>query len=407
VRTGAFLACLLAIGIHLWENHYGAVAWTLLVLQFGIYPHLVYLRAKHSEQPVQAELDNLLIDSTLLGVWSGGLGFPLWISYALMSSSMLNAVMNRGGRGTLIAVGCTVAGAALGMAIVEFSFTPGTSPLVTALCFFGSLGYAGAVGRIVYRINRRLARTRDELRESEARYRLITENAADLVALVDQQGRWHYASPSYGRMMEPGELEAGTDAFRRLHPDDAETLRTAVIRAAATGKPRELPLRLVDREGRIRQLKTRLQPVDDKVILVSQDVTELRASEEKLLLAAHALEGMTEAILITAADGTVLTVNRAFCDITGYSRDDVLGQPERAVRSGLQPADFYDELYGTVAREGYWSGTTWSRRKNGSVYREWRSVRAVRDEAGKVTHYVMVFYEVGVSGPPRENSLRA
>jgi PAS domain S-box-containing protein len=224
---------------------------------------------------------------------------------------MLNAVMNRGGRGTLVAVGCTVAGAVLGMAIVEFSFTPGTSPLVTGLCFFGSLAYAGAVGRIVYRINRRLARARDELRQSEARYRLITENAADLVALVDQQGRWHYASPSYGRMMAPGELEAGTDAFRRLHPDDAETMRTAVIRAAATGKPRELAPRLVDRDGRIRQLKTRLQPVDDKVILVSQDVTELRASEEKLLLAAHALEGMTEAILITAADGTGRVLRRA------------------------------------------------------------------------------------------------
>jgi PAS domain S-box-containing protein len=407
VRTGAFLACLLAIGIHLWQNHYGTVAWTLLVLQFAIYPHLLYLRAKSSAHPVQAELDNLLLDSTLLGVWSGGLGFPLWITYALISSSMLNAVMNRGGRGMLAALGCAVAGAALGMATVEFSYTPDTSPLVTALCFFGSLAYAGAVGRIVYRINRRLARTRDDLRASEARYRLITENAADLVALVDQHGRWHYASPSYSRIMEPAELELGTDAFRRLHPDDAETVRTAVIRASATAKPRELALRLVDREGRIRQLKTRLQPVDDKVILVSQDVTELRASEEKLLLAAHALEGMTEAILITAADGTVLTVNRAFTDITGYSRDDVLGQPERAVRSGLQPADFYDDLYATVAREGYWSGTTWSRRKNGSVYREWRSVRAVHDEAGKVTHYVMVFYEVGVSGPPVESSLRA
>ena len=181
----------------------------------------------------------------------------------------------------------------------------------------------------------------------------------------------------------------------------------AGLRASATGKPRELALRLVDRDGRMRQLKTRLQPVDGKVVLVSQDVTELRESEEKLLLAAHALEGMTEAIMITAADGTVLTVNRAFCQITGYAREEVLGQSERSVRSGLQPADFYDELYAAVAREGYWSGTTWSRRKNGSVYREWRSVRAVRDEAGKVTHYVMVFYEVGASGPPIESSLRA
>jgi PAS domain S-box-containing protein len=356
---------------------------------------------------VQAELDNLLLDSLLIGVWCGMLGFPLWITYAMASASMLNAMVNRASRGALVSIACTVAGAALGVAIDEFDYRPETSELVTALCFFGSLAYAGAVGRIVHSQNRRLVQARDEVRASEARYRLIAENAADLIALVDQHGRWHYASPSYSRMLEASDLDAGADAYRRLHPDDADTLRTAVLRASATGKPRELALRLVDRDGRMRQLKTRLQPVDDKVVLVSQDVTELRESEEKLLLAAHALEGMTEAIMITAADGTVLTVNRAFCHITGYAREEVLGHSERAVRSGLQPADFYEELYAAVASEGYWSGTTWSRRKNGSVYREWRSVRAVRDDAGKVTHYVMVFYEVGASGPPVESSLRA
>jgi PAS domain S-box-containing protein len=325
----------------------------------------------------------------------------------MVSASMLNAAVNRGGRGALIALGCTLAGASVGISLDEFSYMPETSDVVTALCFFGALGYAGAVGRLVYRQNRGLARARDEVRESEARYRLIAENAADLIALVDQHGRWHYTSPSYARMLDEADLGPGSDAYRKLHPDDADTLRAAVLHAAASAKARELALRLVDREGRIRQLKTRLQPVDDKVVLVSQDVTELRESEEKLLLAAHALEGMTEAILITASDGTVLTVNRAFSQITGYAREEVLGQPEHAVRSGLQPADFYDDLYATVAREGYWSGTTWSRRKNGSVYREWRSVRAVRNESGKVTHYVMVFYEVGSSGPPVEKALRA
>jgi PAS domain S-box-containing protein len=251
--------------------------------------------------------------------------------------------------------------------------------------------------------NRRLQSARDEKREGEERYRAIAEHAADLIAMVDHDGRWLYVSPSYERVLHRSDLETGADAFRRVHPDDADRARVAVLRSASTGNTCELSLRMVDRDGRIRQLKTRVQAVskDDaswkKLVLVSQDVTDLRESEERLLLAAHALEGMTEAILITSADGTVVTVNRAFSAITGHSRDEVLGNPETSIRNALQPAEFYDEVYAIVRREGYWSGTTWSRRKNGSVYREWRSVRAVRDGAGAPSHYVTVFYEVGES----------
>jgi PAS domain S-box-containing protein len=290
-----------------------------------------------------------------------------------------------------------------------------TSDTVTFLCFFGSLAYSAAIGNVMHGQSRRVAAARAEQDASEARYRLLAENAADLVALVDAAGRWLYVSPSYERLLDPEDADRGVDAFRRLHPDDADQARVALTRAAATRKPRELPLRLVDREGRIRRLRTRIQPINGetapvtRLVLVSQDVTDLRESEERLLLQAHALEGMTEAILLTAADGTILTVNRAFCEITGYARDEVLGSPEKAIRHALQPPGFYDELFAAVHRDGYWSGTTWSRRKNGSVYREWRSVRAVCGDDGRVTHYVMVFSEVDGGREPAvsENPLSA
>jgi len=108
--------------------------------------------------------------------------------------------------------------------------------------------------------------------------------------------------------------------------------------------------------------------------------------------------------MITAADGTIVTVNRAFCEITGFARDEVLGQPEKSIRSGLLPPEHYDGVYATVHRDGYWSGSNWSKRKNGAVYRQWRSVRSVKDPNGAVTHYVHVFYE---AGNPRATSGQA
>ncbi len=399
VRAGAFAYSFVAIGLHLWQNDYGSATWLLFMLQFLAYPHLAYWRAIRSAHPARAELDNLYLDAVLLGAWVGYLGFPTWIGYGLLASTMLNATVNRGMHGAFVSLACSGAGAAFAVAAGGLRYAPATGTIVTTLCFFGILAYTCAVGHVVYQQNRRIVRNRERMAAREERYRLITENAGDLVAMVDQDSRWVYASPSYDRLLEPALLEPGADAFRSLHPDDADRARVAVLRVAGTGKPRELIVRLVDRTGRVRQYRMRVQPVAagagprPGILLVSQDITDLRESEERLLLAGHALEGMTEAIIVTGADGVVQTVNRAFCEITGYERSEVVGQPEKAIRNGLQPPEFYDGIYEAVARDGHWSGTQWSRRKNGSVYREWRNIRAVKDPQGTTTHYVIVFFE--------------
>jgi len=384
------------------------MAWTLLVVQFAVYPQLVYWRALYSDHPNAAERNNLYLDAALLGAWSAYLGFPVWISYNLVGSALLNAVINRGGVGMIWATLCSLAGAILWGLIGGFSFQPQTSELVTTLCVLGAMIYVSVVGYVVFKQTRRLSAARDALGKSEERYRLIAENAADLIAMVDPESHWLYGSPSYERVLGQDAVFLGGDAFSRAHPDDAQAARYAVRRVSVTGKARELLLRLADREGRVRQYKMRVQAVDpeatpagqphDRLLLASHDVTDLKESEERLLVAAHALEGMTEAILITSADGTVLTVNHAYSQLTGYARDDVLGRPERELRNGLQSNEFYDEVFLTVLRKGFWTGTAWGRRKNGAVYREWRSIRAVKDMNGAVSHYVMVFFEVESPG---------
>ena len=394
IRAGSFAYSFIVLGIHGWERGFGAAFWVALALQFLVYPHFAYLHARRAADPRRAERINLYADAALLGAWIGALHFPLWIAYSALFSTALNASVVLGlvrGSWSIASFGI---GAAIGMAFAGVEFLEETSALVTALCFLGAFAYTCAVGGVVYLL-------RNRVRESEARYRLLAENAADLVAIIDKDGRWIYASPSYETVLGAEDLVAGGDAFARLHPDDASEARIAVLRSASTGELREVRLRLVDRGGRIRQYKTSVQPVKGeprpaaRLVLASRDVTDLRESEERLLIAASALEGMTEAIMITAADGTVLTVNRAFTAVTGYERDEVLGRPETEIRGALQPATFHQELHAAVEREGHWSGTTWSRRRNGSVFHEWRSVRVVRDAEGKPTHYVIVFYELG------------
>ena len=397
VRTAAFAYCLLPIGLYLAEQRAGAAAWLLAALLFAVYPQLAYWRAVRSATPVRAELDNLLLDAALLGAWSAYLGFPRWIAFSLVAAAMLSAAVNRGTPGVLLSLACSLAGALLVVLIRGFEFDPSMTPLVSGLCIGGLSAYIAAVGVVVHAQNRRLSAARDRLVASEERYRLIAENADDLVALLDAGDGWLYASPSYRKVLAAADLAPEADPFSRLHPDDAARARAAVASARASGKGRELRWRMLEREGRMRQYQVRVQPVDERVVIVSRDITDLREREERLLLAAHALEGMTEAIMITAADGTIVTVNRAFSEITGHAREEVLGRSEKALRSGMQPSEFYDEVYAAVQRDGYWSGSAWKRRKSGAVYREWRSVRAVRQDSA-ITHYVHVFYELGAPG---------
>ena len=394
IRAGSFAYSFLVLAIHGAQKGFGPLFWVALALQFLVYPHLAYLVVRGSRDPHKAEQVNLYLDAALLGIWIGALHSPLWLAYAALFSTTLNAMVVFGLMRGSFSVIMFAAGMAIGMALGGLEFLAETSPLVTALCFLGSLAYSYAVGGVVYML-------RDRVRLSESRYRLLAENAADLIAIVDRDARWVYASPSFGTLLDAADLVEGSDALARVHTQDASTARIAVLRSAATGKQRELQLRLVDRASRVREYRGHVQPVRgepvpaSRLVLSLRDVTDLRASEEQLVIAAHALEGMTEGIMITSADGMVVTVNRAFSEITGRAGDEVLGRSEKEFRSGLLPPEFYDDAYAAVQREGYWSNTIWNRRKNGAVYREWRAIRVARDPLGAVTHYIHVFYEVG------------
>jgi len=420
IRAASFAWTFFVLGIHGAQLGEGETFWIWLAASFLVYPHIVYLVARFSRDSKRTEIICMYVDAALLGAWSGALQFPLWITYAAFFSTTLNAIAIGGIPGGTWSIAAFGFGAAAAMAGLGEGYDAATSDLVTALCFFGSIAYSCAVGWVMYQQNRGLIEARGALHESEARYRLIAENAAELIGLVDESGRWIYASPSLDRLLDRADLEPGADALAKVHPDDADRVRIAIVRSAASGKSQEFALRVVDRRGRIRKLKARMHAVAEtpapdgsitpalrKVVFVADDVTDVSEEEERLLLAANALEGMTEAIMITSADGTVLTVNRAFTQITGFARDEVLGGPEKEIRNALQPPEFYDDMQLVVQREGYWSGSTWARRKNGAVYREWRSVRAVRDEAGRATHYVSVFYEVGASRSREEGTLKA
>jgi diguanylate cyclase (GGDEF)-like protein/PAS domain S-box-containing protein len=133
-----------------------------------------------------------------------------------------------------------------------------------------------------------------------------------------------------------------------------------------------------------------------RYIVLARDITTRKQADDMLHLAASVFTHAREAILITAADGTIVDVNDAFSRITGYERDEVLGQNPRILSSGRQGKEYYASLWRELTEHGHWYGEVWNRRKNGEVYAEMQSINAVHDSTGNVLHYVALFSDITV-----------
>ncbi|QQR74873.1 MAG: EAL domain-containing protein [Holophagales bacterium] len=115
-----------------------------------------------------------------------------------------------------------------------------------------------------------------------------------------------------------------------------------------------------------------------------------RRAEDALRLRNAALEATANGIVITDANGTILWVNPAFGELTGYSREEAAGRNPRILKSGVQTEVFYRQMWETITAGGVWRGELLNRRKDGSLYLEEMTITPVRGAKGSIEHFVAV-----------------
>jgi len=115
---------------------------------------------------------------------------------------------------------------------------------------------------------------------------------------------------------------------------------------------------------------------------------------EKLELSNTIIENSHEAILISDVNNKIQHVNKAFSEITGYSKNEVLGRTPNLLQSGHHDRTFYQSMWHALNAEGHWQGEIWNKRKNGEIYPEWLSISAIDDQNNERTHYVSFFSDI-------------
>lgn len=117
----------------------------------------------------------------------------------------------------------------------------------------------------------------------------------------------------------------------------------------------------------------------------------MQASESALPVSMEAFRDALEChaiVSITDATGNIVYANQRFCDISGYSQNELIGQSHRIVKSGIHPDDFYRELWITISSGKNWHGEVCNRARDGSLYWVQSTIVPVLDQAGLPAHYI-------------------
>ncbi|MBF0620472.1 MAG: EAL domain-containing protein [Magnetococcales bacterium] len=186
-----------------------------------------------------------------------------------------------------------------------------------------------------------------------------------------------------------------------IHPDDRHLVEEAVNNALTNpDMPYQVEHRIIQPDGTERLVLERGEVSRDDdgqptfMRGTIQDITEIRQTEENLMLSKMVIENASEAIVITDIKGIITDINPAYEKITGFSRDEAIGQSPSITQSGRHDSEFYSKMWTDLKQNNFWEGEIWDRRKDGEVFPKWLTINAIKNKSGKVGHYVGIFMDI-------------
>ncbi len=137
-------------------------------------------------------------------------------------------------------------------------------------------------------------------------------------------------------------------------------------------------------------------PADDRTLLhvVWRDITQRNKTEEELRLANYVMESTSEGIVVTDMDLKIIEVNPAYCELLGYTRNEVIGRNAGFAKSGRHDAEFYEVIWHSLNATGQWQGEIWDRKKSGEVFPIYLRLNVVRDVSGRPRFYTGLFSDI-------------
>ncbi len=248
----------------------------------------------------------------------------------------------------------------------------------------------------------------EELRQTSDELASYFESSLDLLCIIDEKGLIVRLNPEWKRTLgyERDELE-GTRFLALVHPEDraATEQQFAMLHTGAVA--RDFENRLRSRDGKWRSIEWRARLQGGRVFATARDVTARRVAEMEVLSARlSAEEALREVsalrraldehsiLTITDASGRITDVNSGFCRISGFDRDELIGNDHSMLNAGVHSPEFWADLWNAISRGTAWRGEICNKHRDGTLYWVDSTIVPHIGADGRVERYVSIRFDI-------------
>jgi PAS domain S-box-containing protein len=241
-----------------------------------------------------------------------------------------------------------------------------------------------------------LKQDQEQRRDGDARFEVAFEQAAVGLAIVAPDGRWQRVNRRLCEIVGYSRAELLARTFQDItHPDDLvaaqERIRRLLAREIGTYTVEK---RYIRKDGTVVWTNITVALIHDAqgrpdyFVVAVEDIAARKESEETLRKFSRAIEQSASTVLVTDDRGVIEYVNPRFVETSGYPAQEAIGQRPSMLKSGHTSQEEYAQLWRTISGGDTWRGEFHNRRKDGSLYWESAIISPVRDEQGRITHFV-------------------
>lgn len=218
---------------------------------------------------------------------------------------------------------------------------------------------------------------KSEYKESEEKYSLFFSLSIDLLCIANFDGYFKYLNPVWTKTLGWSTQELIAKPFIEfVHPEDRESTILAVQKLTESVDSISFENRYLCRDGSYKWLSWNATGLSEEKLIygVARDITLNKKSEIVLQQSIRELEAFKFAlnahslVAITDKTGRITYVNDQFCEISKYSREELLGQDHRIINSGYHTKEFFANLWKTIAQGEIWKGEIKNKAKDGTFY---------------------------------------